>query len=145
MATNYRHWFLWAVWGLFTLTVGSAIGTLVGSTQVSAGITMAVVTGMGCVIGIGALVKAIMSWVNLGQEAQGWQAPTVKASFLLGAVNLSVGLVLVPIVICNIFWPLIRIDWAQVGMIIGALVSGLGGTLAAVVEVRALANPIIVD
>ena len=144
MSTNYRNWLFWAVWVVFVLTLGSAIGTLVGSTEMSAGTTMAVVTGMGCVIGIGALVKAIASWVKQ-DSTLGWQALTVKASFLLGAVNLSVGMVLAPIAICNIVWPFITINWTQVGMIIGIIASSIGGALAAVVEVRALAHPIAVD
>lgn len=131
-------------WTIVTISLGAAIGALVGSTKISAGTTMAVVTGMGCVIGSGALVKAVAGRVNQDATA-GWQALTVKASFLLGAINLSVGLVLAPIAICSIVWPFAAINWTQVGMIIGLVASGIGGLLAAMVEVRALANPVVVD
>lgn len=144
MATNYKNSLLWTLWGIFTLTLGSAIGALVGSTKTSAGTTMAVVTGMGCVIGIGALVKAVLGRLNQDPTA-GWQALTVKASFLLGAINLSVGTVLAPIAICSIIWPFAAINWTQVGMIIGIVASGIGGMLAASVEIRALTNPVVVD
>lgn len=144
MATNYKNGLVWVVWTIVTMSLGAAIGALVGSTKLSAGTTMAVVTGMGCVIGIGALVKAIAGRVNQDTTA-GWQALTVKASFLLGAINLSVGLVLAPIAICSIVWPFAAINWTQVGTIIGLVASGVGGALAAMVEVRALANPVVVD
>jgi|GEM_PF-3245882 len=144
MATHYKNGLMWAFWSLLTITLGAAIGSLVGSTQDSAGTTMAVVTGMGCVIGIGALVKAIAS--RFGEDsAPGWQALTVKASFLLGAINLSVGMVLAPIAICSIVWPFVIINWSQVGMIIGLVASILGGLLAALVEIRALAHPAATD
>ncbi len=144
MATNYKNGLMWTVWIIVTLSIGSAVGALVGSTKVFAGTTMAVVTGMGCVIGIGALVKAIASRVNQDATA-GWEAVSVKASFLLGAINLSVGLVLAPIAICSIVWPFAVINWTQVGMIIGIVASGMGGLLAAMVEIRALENPVVVD
>lgn len=144
MATNYKHGLMWVVWAIITISLGATIGALVGSTQLSAGTTMAVVTGMGCVIGLGALVKAIADRVPQDTTA-GWQALTVKASFLLGAINLSVGMVLAPIAICSIVWPFATINWTQTGMIIGLIASIIGGSLAAIIEVRALANPIVVD
>ncbi|NJM67186.1 MAG: hypothetical protein HC851_16690 [Acaryochloris sp. RU_4_1] len=144
MAANYKIGLFWAVWSVITITLGSGIGALVGSTKTTTGTTMAVVTGMGCVIGIGALVKAIVHRVDKGQT-QGWQALTVKASFLLGAVNLAVGMVLAPIAICSIVWPFAAIAWAPVGMVIGAIAAIVGGILAAKIEVQALANPIVVD
>lgn len=144
MATNYKNGIIWAVWGLFAIVLGASIGAMVGSTYLSAGTTMAVVTGMGCVIGAGALVKAITSRFE-PDSSQGWQALTVKASFLLGAVNLSVGMVLAPIAICSIVWPFATINWAQVGWVVGMIASGVGGLLAAMVEIRALANPVVVD
>jgi hypothetical protein len=144
MAANYKIWLFWAVWSVITITLGSGIGALVGSTKATAGTTMAVVTGMGCVIGIGALVKAIVHRVDKGQT-QGWQALTVKASFLLGAINLAVGMVLAPISICSIVWPFAAIAWTPVGMVIGAIAAVVGGLLAARVEMKALANPVVVD
>lgn len=144
MANHYKNVLAWVFWSLLTIVLGSAIGSLVGSTQDSAGTTMAVVTGMGCVIGIGALVKAISDRFS-NDSTPSWQALTVKASFLLGAINLSVGMVLAPIAICSIVWPFVTINWSQVGMIIGLVASILGGLLAALVEMRALANAVVTD
>ena len=144
MATNYKNGLVWVVWVIISISIGTAIGAVVGSTQLSAGTTMAVVTGMGCVIGLGAFVKAIADRIPQDPTA-GWQALTVKACFLLGAINLSVGMVLAPIAICSIVWPFTTINWTQIGMIIGFIASNIGGSLAAMIEVRALANPVVVD
>lgn len=114
---------------LVAIALGAGLGALLGSVNLAQGTTMAVVTGMGAVLASGWLSRRILDWVER-QRPETWPAAAIRAGFILGAINLSVGLVLAVITAWRVIWPTQNWPWMLIGSGLGLLGASLGGLIA---------------
>ncbi len=132
MSKGMLGWAIWWVWGAITLGLGSGIGIALGSINQTLGATVSVVTGMGIILLFGWLSKAIVPPLQ-ESLSQRWQRLTIGVGFMVGAVNLAVATVLLPIAIWRIVWPFQIVPWPIVGSILGAIAAVVGGIVTGTV------------
>jgi hypothetical protein len=120
----------WMFLGAIALTIGAGLGAMLGSVNLSQGTTLAVVTGMGAVLSSGWLSRRFLSRVE-PQRSETWTALSIRTGFVLGAINLTVAVVLAAITIWRVIWPDQSWPWMMIGSSLGILGASLGGLIAA--------------
>lgn len=131
-AKGMMEWAIWLVWVVMVLGLGSGLGVMLGSMNLTAGTTATVVTGMGIILLLSWLSKVMVPLLNK-TPSQGWQQWIGGVGFLVGAVNLAVAMVLLPIAIWRMLWPLQVVAWPTVGAVIGAIAALIGGLITSMV------------
>jgi hypothetical protein len=126
---------VWGWLGLGAIAMGAGIGSTLGSVNLSQGTTLAVVTGMGAVLSVGWLSRRLMAQIER-TKPEWWIPLSVRVSFGLGALNLAVSAVLLPISVWRIVWPQQSWPWVSLGAGMGGLGALVGGVLAAAVVSR---------
>ncbi|PZD72563.1 hypothetical protein C1752_03398 [Acaryochloris thomasi RCC1774] len=119
----------WIVLVAIALTIGAGLGAMLGSVNLSQGTTLAVVTGMGAVLSSGWLARRFLDWIEQ-QRPETWRAISIRTGFILGAINLTVGLVLAVITVWRVIWPTQSWPWMLLGSGLGLLGASLGGLIA---------------
>jgi hypothetical protein len=120
----------WMFLGAIALTIGAGLGAMLGSVNLSQGTTLAVVTGMGAVLASGWLSRRFLSRVK-PQQSETRTALSIRTGFVLGAINLTVAVVLAAITVWRVIWPEQSWPWVTIGSGLGLLGAVLGGLIAA--------------
>ena len=111
--------------------LGSGIGITLGSINWTTGTTAAVVTGMGMILLFGWLGKVLVQWIQKS-PSKDWARLTVGIGFMVGAINLTVAMVLLPLAIWRVVWPFQVVPWPTVGAVIGAIAAVIGGIITSI-------------
>lgn len=120
---------IWTVLVAITLTLGTGLGAMLGSVNLTQGTTLAVVTAMGAILGSGWLSRRFLGWIKQHQPEQ-WEAASIHTGFMLGAINLAIAMVIGPIALWRVVWPQEQWPWILLGSSLGLLGASFGGFLA---------------
>ena len=122
----------WFAWGLLSILVGAGVGVGLGAVNQAQGTTLTVVTGMGIILGMRWVAQWVVTWLK-APIGEGWQTIAVKAGFLVGAVNLTVAVVLIGVTLWRVLWPDQAWAWLGIGGGLGAIAALPGGLITGAV------------
>jgi hypothetical protein len=120
---------VWIVLVAIALALGTGLGSLLGSINLTQGTTLAVVTAMGAILSSGWLSRRFLHWIEQHQPKQ-WTAIAIRTGFLLGAINLAAAMVIGPVALWRVIWPQAQWPWVLLGGGLGFIGAAVGGVLA---------------